>query len=221
MSNPHLSTMLAARRLSFAYPNRPVLQEFTAELGAGVIWLKGANGSGKSTLLKLLAGVIEPQSGSRHVVGIDAESQAQSYRRHVFWCGPDALPFDYLSAGEYLGFVAGLYPSFDESAVAPYLEGLGLMAQLGERISRLSTGTKRKVWLVAAMACGTPAVLLDEPLNALDASSAAYLSDYLAGETTKKRRCWLVASHEPPVTGTEDVVELALAPPSTALPASA
>lgn len=214
MTNPHPSPMLAARRLSFAYPNRPVLQDFTAELGAGVIWLKGANGSGKSTLLKLLAGVIEPQSGSRHVLGIDAASQPQTYRRQVFWCGPDALPFDYLSPSEYLGFIAGLYPSFQDSAVAPHLEGLGLMAQLGERVGRLSTGTKRKVWLLAAMACGTPVVLLDEPLNALDGSSAAYLSDYLAGEATKKRRCWLIASHEPPVTDTEDVVELELGPNS-------
>jgi ABC-type multidrug transport system ATPase subunit len=208
--------MLAARRLSFAYPDRLVLQDFTVELGAGVIWLKGANGSGKSTLLKLLAGVMEPLSGSRHVVGIDAASQPQTYRRQVFWCGPDELPFDYLSTSEYLGFIAGLYPSFQDSAVASHLEALDLMAQLGKRIGRLSTGTKRKVWLVAAMACGTPVVLLDEPLNALDGSSAAYLSSYLAGEATRKRRCWLVASHEPLVTDTKDVFELALGPTSIA-----
>lgn len=199
MTEPRLEAVLVGRDLAYAYPGRRVVQGFTAEFPGGVTWLKGANGSGKSTLLKLLAGVLEPESGTRVVAGIDASHQPLAYRRQVFWCGPDALPFDHLLPMEYLGFVAGLYPAFEPPAVAAHLEGLGLHPQLDVPIGRLSTGTRRKVWLLAALAAGTPAVLLDEPLNALDEGCAAHLRACLGDEARRRRRCWLVASHEMPL----------------------
>ncbi len=187
---------LQVRDLSFAYPQRPVLDGFSADFHAGVTWVRGSNGSGKSTLLKLLAGALPPLLGQIAVDGIDALDRPLDYRRQVFWCGPGAIAFDHLRPPEYAAFLRSLYPHFDAAAFAAQAAALGLQPFLVTRLAALSTGTQRKVWLAAALAAGTPVVLLDEPLNALDAASLRHLLQRLAEAARERRQAWVVASHE-------------------------
>jgi ABC-type multidrug transport system ATPase subunit len=191
------SAVLQATSLDFRYPARPVFTHWSAEFPAGVTWLRGSNGAGKSTLLRLLAGALTPQGGRLVASGIDAATQPLGYRREVFWCGPGAIAFDHLVPAEYFGFIRGLYPRFDAGALPAHLDALGLSSSSGSRLSALSTGTQRKVWLAAALVAGTSVVLLDEPLNALDRASLAYVRDQLARCAVKRDAAWIVASHEP------------------------
>ncbi|MDE2161425.1 MAG: hypothetical protein KGJ30_21170, partial [Burkholderiales bacterium] len=86
---------------------------------------------------------------------------------------------------------------FDAAAAARHVEGFGLAPFLGRRLRELSTGTQRKVWLTAALAAGTRVTLLDEPLNALDRASLAYLrAEFAAAAAAAGPRAWIVASHE-------------------------
>ena len=190
--------LLLIDKLSFSYPGRHVLTGLCARIHPGLTWLRGPNGSGKSTLLALLAGALPPLTGRLQVRGIDARAQPLAYRRAVFWCGPGAIAFDHLRPPEYFGFIAGLYPEFDRAALALHVGGLGLAPHLGQRLSALSTGSQRKVWLAAALSVGTPLVLLDEPFNALDAASLAHVLAALQQAAADTRRAWLVASHAPP-----------------------
>lgn len=190
---------LAVQDLSFAYPGRPVFDGWSARFEPGLTWLRGRNGSGKSTLLKLLAGALPPLLGTLGVNGIDAAARPQAYRREVFWCGPGAIAFDHLRAPEYFAFLGSLYPRFDVDVAAHHAEAFGLQPFLGARLSELSTGTQRKVWLAAALASRTAVVLLDEPLNALDAASLAHLQAALAQADAAAAQAWIVASHEPPL----------------------
>ena len=199
--------LLQVRGLSFSYPGRHVLTGFDADFGPGLTWVRGSNGSGKSTLLRLLAGALQPLVGSLRVAGIDAEQRPLDYRRQVVWCGPGAIAFDHLRAPEYFAFLRGLYPRFDTARLQQQLDGFGLQPFLGARLSELSTGTQRKVWLAAALAAGTAVVLLDEPLNALDAASLQHLRTQLAHCAADGEHAWLVASHEP-VAAPEDRVML-------------
>lgn len=190
---------LVVQDLSFAYPGRPVFDGWSARFAPGLTWLRGRNGSGKSTLLKLLAGALPPLLGTLGVDGIDAAVRPLDYRREVFWCGPGAIAFDHLRAPEYFAFLGNLYPRFDADAAARHAETFGLQPFLGARLSELSTGTQRKVWLAAALAARTAVVLLDEPLNALDAASLAHLQAVLAQADAAAAQAWIVASHEPPL----------------------
>jgi ABC-type multidrug transport system ATPase subunit len=198
---------LQAEGLCFSYANRHVLTMWDGRFAPGLTWLRGANGSGKSTLLKLLAGALEPFAGRRVAAGVDAAADPLGYRRQVFWCGPGAPAFDHLSAPEFFAFMATLYPGFADAARAEAVEGLGLRPFLRPRIAQLSSGNQRKVWLVAALAAGTPVVLLDEPFNALDASSSAWLHGALARRAAAAAQAWVVASHEAPAAGAPSVVE--------------
>ena len=77
----------------------------------------------------------------------------------------------------------------------------GLGPHLGQRLSALSTGTQRKVALATALAVGTAVMLLDEPLNALDAASLAHLQGSLQAAAACTQQAWLVASHPDPAAG--------------------
>lgn len=201
MTDIRTGPLVTASQLCFSYGNRSVIGGFTAEFDRGVTWVQGANGCGKSTLLKLLAGALQPGSGIRRINGIDAARQPLEYRRQVFWCGPGPLPMGYLKAAEYFGFLQSLYRGFDANMLPVHCHGFGLNDVLSQPISTLSTGTQRKLWLTAALACGTPAVLLDEPLNALDERSLAYAHEVLDACNRLGQQAWIVASHADPCNG--------------------
>jgi len=187
---------LVAEQLSFSYPARHVFTHWSAQFAPGLTWLRGGNGSGKSTLLKLLAGALPPLTGRLRIGDIDAARDPRGYRREVFWCGPGAIAFDHLRPDEFFAFMASLYPRLDGAALAAHVQGFGLAPQLGQRLAALSTGTQRKVWIACALAAGTQAVLLDEPLNALDAASLAWLHAAFERAAAARTQALVVASHE-------------------------
>ncbi len=197
MSPASADGVLRVDRLTFSYPARHVFVGWSATFGAGLTWVRGPNGSGKSTLLQLLGGALPAQAGQLSVRGIAADARPLEYRREVFWCGSGEIAFDHLRAPEYFGFLRGLYPRFDVQALADHIAGFGLAAQLDQPLRALSAGTQRKVWLAAALVVGTAAVLIDEPINALDAASLAHLQRVLLACAADPARAWIVTSHEP------------------------
>jgi len=188
--------VLRVRELSFSYPGRHVFTAWSFDFAPGITWVRGSNGSGKSTLLRLLGGALPALTGGLQVRGIDCASAGLEYRREVFWCGPGAIAFEHLLPLEYFAFIAGLYPRFDFAAAQDTALRLGLQPFLHKRLSALSTGTQRKVWLAAALHAGTSVVLLDEPLNALDRNSLCTVRAALAAGTADARNAWIVVSHE-------------------------
>jgi ABC-type multidrug transport system ATPase subunit len=205
--------VLSARRLVFSHPQRHVFSGWSADFPAGLTWIRGANGSGKSTLLQLLAGALPLQSGQLTVRGIDAATDPIAYRRDVFFCGPGPIAFDHLRPAEFFGFMLGLYPRFDASALEAHIRAFGLGPHLDMRLAALSTGTQRKVWLAAALVAGSAAVLVDEPVSALDAASLAHLHDTLLRCATDRAQAWIVTSHESLGEAGESAQRIDLLPP--------
>jgi ABC-2 type transport system ATP-binding protein len=188
--------LLRVENLSFSYPGRHVFAGWQADFRPGISWVQGGNGSGKSTLLKLLAGALPPITGQLMANGVPVSAQPLRYRQQVFWCGPGAIAFDHLRPGEYFAFLRGLYLQFDMTQALTQVAALGLTPFMGTRLRELSTGTQRKVWLAAAFAVGTPVVLMDEPLNALDAASLRHVLAQLERCATDAKCAWVIASHE-------------------------
>lgn len=198
MSAAPNAPVLLVQGLSFSFPARHVFTDWSAHVAPGVTWLQGRNGSGKSTLLRLLAGALPPLTGALVAAGVDAVQQPLEYRRQVFWCGPGAPAFDHLTPEEFFAFLRGLYPTWQGAELQRAVHGLSLAPFGRQRLRALSTGTQRKVWLAAACAVGSPVVLLDEPLNALDSASLAWMLQRLAA-ACQSPQAWLVASHLQPV----------------------
>ena len=193
----HTMTLLSAHGIGFDYPARPLFSNWSHAFQPGLTWLEGRNGYGKSTLLRLLGGALDPTTGQRVIGNVDASTQPLAYRRQVFWCAPDCIAFDHLKPPEYWGFMGSLYPSFQADQVPTLADALDLAPFLGKRISALSSGTQKKVAVLAALAAHTPVVLMDEPLAALDQNAVVVLRTCLAEATVQTTQTWVVTSHEP------------------------
>jgi len=191
------SLLLSVDELALGYPGIALFDDWSHDFAPGLTWVRGENGCGKSTLLKLIGGALAPERGSLRCATIDAQRDPLAYRREVYWCGPDGIAFDHLRPNEFFGFIAGLYPRFDVAVAEHWVQRLGLAPFFARRISELSTGTHRKVAVVAALAAGTSVVILDEPLSGLDQASLDALRAHLASAAAARERIWIVASHEP------------------------
>jgi ABC-type transport system involved in cytochrome c biogenesis ATPase subunit len=85
---------------------------------------------------------------------------------------------------------------FDEAAWQRHAEGFGLGPHLHKPLYALSTGSRRKSGLAAALASGAALTLLDDPAAALDAASVAYLKQALAVSGAPQGRAIVVASSD-------------------------
>ena len=211
---PTLTPLLQVQNLCFAHPGQaPLALGWSASVGAGVTLLFGDTGSGKTTLLRLLAGTLAGE-GVLSVAGVHLHHDAAAYRRSVFWFDPAvAAPAgDALTPGEHAAALRAAHPNFNAAAWQRHANAFGLGPHWHKPLYQLSTGSKRKVWLAAALASGCPLTLLDEPAGALDGPSAAYLKHALADLADEPHRAVLVASTERlagvPLAG---VIELPLA----------
>lgn len=168
------------------FGGREVLRGASLELARGSVgWLRGENGSGKSTLLKVVAGVLGPDDGEVRVGG-------------DIGYAPDAgeLP-DHLSVAELLSLVAALKDAAreDASPAANASGVLGVRALLGERLSTLSLGQRRRVAIASALVGDPLVLLLDEPTNGLDAEGLTELERLLDARRSVGKSV-LFASHE-------------------------
>ncbi|MDM0014463.1 ATP-binding cassette domain-containing protein [Variovorax sp. J22P168] len=191
--------LLQVKALQFAYPGEPPLfAGWNAAIGPGLTLLHGDTGSGKSTLLRLLAGGAAPQHGELLVGAVALAADAAAYRRRVFHVDPSTDEFDALAVADCTAALKAGDEGFDESAWQALVEGFSLAPHLGKSMFMLSTGSKRKVWLAAALASSRPLLLLDEPTAALDTGSIRCLWRALEAKARAARQAVVVASYERP-----------------------
>lgn len=195
---PAPSPVLSVRDLHFAWPHGVLFDSLSFDLPPGVSLVQGEDGSGKSTLLALLAGERAAQRGSLLVRGTSLRDAPEDYRRQVFWLDPQTDALDAISATDWLGRVAPRYPGFRADVLADLIEGFALAPHLEKPMYMLSTGSKRKVWLSAAFACGAPLTLIDQPFAALDGPSMRFLRELLQEAAEHPSRAWLLADHSAP-----------------------
>ncbi len=174
---------LAFEQVDFGYENgRLVLHDFELELQAGtVLTLVGSSGSGKSTLFNLLMGFASPQRGRIQVNGQDLASlDMNSWRQHIAWVSQRAHVF-HGSLRDNLLIAA---PEADDARLQRALKGAslrsvvarlpqGLDTPLGEHGHGLSGGERQRLALARAWLRDAPLLLLDEPVQHLDAATAA------------------------------------------------
>lgn len=192
--------MLQISKLDFTYPAspEPILSDCSATFPPGITLVRGGDGRGKTTLLRLLAGDLKADSGHVQLDGIGLQDQPALYQQQVFWQDPRSDAHDALVAGDYLNQAKAKCKAFDAALLAHLLAGLSLEPHLGKQLFMLSTGSKRKVFLAAAMASGVRLTLLDMPFAALDKPSISFLIETLRIEARKADRIWVLADYEAP-----------------------
>lgn len=184
-----MTPVFEARDLGFAFDggHPPLLAGLQLRLLPGLTLLQGGDGSGKTTLLRLVAGTLAPTAG-------------QVLRRpdRLYADDPTDPADDGTLAQAWLDARRARHPGWDDAAAQRLIDGFALAEHLGKRLEMLSTGSRRKLGLVAAGASGAELTLLDNPFAALDAPSSRCLGQLLASAATDARRAWLVADYTLP-----------------------
>ena len=157
----------------------PLVAHWSAAIGPGVTLLHGDTGSGKSTVLRALAG-LHPATGRLTLAGARSMPTRPPIAASVFFCEATTDAFDQVTARAATAALSDGDTAFDAARWDELVEGFSLAPHLDKPLYMLSTGSKRKVWLAAALASGRPLVLLDEPTGGLDAPSVRCLWAALA-----------------------------------------
>lgn len=190
-------SLLEIQNLRFAYPDQPALADrWSASIGEGVTLLYGDTGSGKSTLLRVLAGQQPASAGQLRAAGVALDAEPAAYRRQVFFCEPASEAFDALSVQACTALLGEGDAGFDRAEWQRLVDAFSLTPHLEKQMFMLSTGSRRKVGLAAALASGRPVVLLDDPVGALDARSIHGLWQAIERRVAQPGRAVVVASSE-------------------------
>ncbi|HEY4069086.1 MAG TPA: energy-coupling factor ABC transporter ATP-binding protein [Burkholderiaceae bacterium] len=193
------TTVLDVQDLRFAYPGEPPLVDrWTTAIAPGLTLLFGDTGSGKTTLLNVIAGTRPAAGGRLTLAGARLDADPAAYRRALFWCDPATEAFNDVTARACTAALSAGDERFDPVAWQSLADGFALAPHLDKPMYMLSTGSKRKVYLAAALASGRALTLLDEPTGALDAASIGHLMRRLAVLASQPERAIIVASYDRP-----------------------
>jgi len=146
--------------------------------------LFGPSGSGKSTLFECVLGLHAAARSQIRLSGKWLEDTTRGLRlpsekRELGWVPQDATLFPHLNVAGNLSFGARRAGAAGERARARAIDVLELTPLLSRNVNELSGGERSRVALARAIASGPSALLLDEPLAALDLPLRARVLPYL------------------------------------------
>jgi len=174
------------------------LINFSARISAGVTFIQGGDGRGKTALMRLLAGDLPATSGVLQLKGANLGESPSAYQDRVFWIDPRTEAKDALSPRAYFESIKAKFSGFDSQALHTLIEGLSLDEHADKALYMLSTGSKRKVWIAAAIASGAELILIDDPFAALDKPSIRYITQLLQDASKQSTRAWVISGYEAP-----------------------
>ena len=166
-------TTVEVKDLCKAYGNKVLLKDFTyIFLKNDRVGIIGPNGSGKSTLMKMIAGWVQPDSGTIEI--------GQTVKIGYFSQENEAMD-ENLKVIDYIRNVAEYVQTKDGSISASQMLERFLVPGSVQytTISRLSGGEKRRLYLLRILMDAPNVLLLDEPTNDLDIRTLTILEDYL------------------------------------------
>jgi len=158
----------------------------------------GPNGAGKTTAIKMIAGLIQPDTGWVSILGKNPHhtSQARSHlgavlegNRNLYW---RLTPQENL---EYFGVLRGVKPLVVRQRIPQLLEHFNLMHKRHTPVETLSRGMQQKLAIAVALIHNPQLLLLDEPTLGLDVEATQDVKT-LVRETANEGRSILLTTHQ-------------------------
>jgi len=150
--------------------------------------LLGPNGAGKTTAIKTILGLLEPTSGWIKVAGFDPATNPIEVKSKIGYVAENPIVYDSLSPRDFLEFVASIRKTdkiVTNELVTQLANAFDMAQYFDSPIATLSLGMKQKVALIASLIHQPPVLLLDEPLNGLDAKSSRIVKELVSFHAQK------------------------------------
>jgi ABC-2 type transport system ATP-binding protein len=173
--------MIEVKNLSKFYGSTKAVNEVSLTIGKGELFgLLGPNGSGKTTMIEMLTGQIKPTSGSLKVHGVDVLENPIRVRELVGIIPEQETPPSFLTAEEYLYFVAKIRKMENyASTCEKWFEFFDFVDQKNSLCKDLSRGTRQKLMFAQAFLHEPELAIIDEPLINLDPVMQRKVKDFL------------------------------------------
>lgn len=189
------NNMMEIKNLSAWYDRgNMVLSDFSIKLAEHeTVGLIGLNGAGKTTFLKTLSGLL-PSFCSEAITfhGRPVKLRSRDFKLCRYTVFAEDNSFQYFTFREYLSYVFSAYGK-NLPDVSVLMQGFHFENYADILLKDLSTGNRKKAFLITAFALRPQLLFLDEPVNGLDFESTEYLYQQIANY--KKYGTVLFSSH--------------------------
>ena len=191
-----MTIILEAHELSKTYGDVRAVRNITFSVEKGSFFgLLGPNGSGKSTTIKMMTGQIKPTGGKVSVLGIDAVVDPVGVRTRVGIIPEQETPPSFLTAMEYLRFVAAVRKIPDIEKKADWWFDFMDFADKKDVLCKdLSRGTRQKLMFTQAFIHEPELAVIDEPLVNFDPIMQDLVKEFLK-EYVKRGNTVFISTH--------------------------
>lgn len=194
--------LLEVDRMTFGYPSgRTLLEEVSFRIRPGeFVSLLAPSGSGKSTIFRLIAGLLEPQSGSVTIRSARPGKGGKESRLGQVGYMPQKdclMPWRPVLDNAVLGLeLQGVPKRQAIERVREMMPSFGLAGTEKKYPHELSGGMRQRVSFLRSVVCGTEILLLDEPFSALDAMTRVDMQEWLLSVWEQYRSSILFITHD-------------------------
>ena len=175
--------MLTINNLTVKYGDKIAVDSISFTVREGEVFgLLGPNGAGKTSTLKAIVGLI-PYQGEIRLFDKPIDVKAKNLIGYV---PEEFMLLESLTPKEFFEFVASVRRIENvNNRLEKLVKAFGIEQYLETPITALSMGTKQKVTIISALLHDPPLLILDEPLNGLDAKSSKILKEIMAKHVEK------------------------------------
>jgi ABC-type multidrug transport system ATPase subunit len=191
--------MLVIRDLVKTYPSGvQALKGISLDQPAGVFGLLGPNGAGKTTLMKILATLLEPDSGTVRMNGADLMTDKDHARRLLGYLPQDFGLYPTLTAWQMLDYFAKLKGVTDRKQrhglIDALLDKVNLSSARRQRLGEFSGGMRQRLGIAQALIGEPKLIIVDEPTAGLDPEERVRFHNLLA-ETASENTVVILSTH--------------------------
>ena len=171
--------MIKLTRLTKVYGDLTAVNSIDLTVRPGEVFgFLGPNGAGKTTTIKMMAGLLQPTSGTVEIGGFDVQKEPVRAKAITGFIPDRPYLYDKLTAEEFLHFVAALYAMAGPSKrIGSLLELFGLADWANELIENFSHGMKQRLVMAASLLHEPKVLVVDEPMVGLDPRGARLVKD--------------------------------------------
>jgi len=189
---------LCAHHLSKYYAGVSVVKDVEFRIRPGeVVGYLGPNGSGKTTTTRMLAGLLEPSSGSVSYDGRNIHDDLMRYRASLGYIPEEPSLYPFLSGREHLQLIGRLRQMPEtllDTKIDAFLGLFGLRLAADQPIASYSKGMRQKIVISAALLHDPAVVLFDEPETGLDVTTTLVLR-HMVQLLAQRGKAILYSSH--------------------------